>query len=201
MLAISRFLSVVLHPIFMPLYTVALLFGMDPRMAYFLPGELQLITLGLIALMTIAFPLTSTLLLLRSGLVSSLEMPTARERIVPFTTTLVYYGSTWYLLGRLPLHPAIGRLFLGVSVALLITLLITLRWKISAHLVGIGGMLGAFVALGHPFAPSLFPLTALVVVVAGALGTARSIAGQHTRAQVYAGGLVGFVSVFAAMAL
>jgi hypothetical protein len=37
-------------------------------------------------------------------------------------------------------HEATYAMFFGAIAALFITLLITLRWKISAHMVGIGGL-------------------------------------------------------------
>lgn len=199
MRTLSRGLSIVLHPLLLPVYTVALLLHADPRMGWFLSDELRWMLLGMVALMTVAFPLTSTLLMMRSGLVSRLDMPTARERIAPYTITLLYYGFTWYLLTEFPLHPAIGRFFIGTFMALLFTLLITLRWKISAHMVGIGGLLGTLVALGWYTVPFLFPWVVAIIMLCGLLGTARLLSGQHTHAQVYAGGALGFACLFAAL--
>jgi len=195
----ARWLSVLLHPLFMPVYAIALLLHLDPRMGWFLNSELRWLALGMVALMTVVFPLTSTLLMMRTGLVSRLDMPTRQERIAPYTITLLYYGFAWYLLREFPLHPAIGRFLIGAFAALLLTLLITLRWKISAHLVGIGGLLGTFVALGWYFAPPLFPFVMATLLLCGLLGSARLLIGEHTPAQVYVGALLGFACSFTAI--
>lgn len=195
----AHWLSILLHPLFMPVYTVAMLLHVDPRMGWFLRDELRWVLLGMVALMTVAFPLTSTLLMMRAGLVSRLDMPTAQERIGPYAITLLYYAFTWYLITEFPMHPAIGRFFIGTFIALLLTLLITLRWKISAHMVGIGGVLGTFVALGWYFVPPLFPYVVGTLLLGGLLGTARLLNGQHTPAQVYAGAALGFTCVFVAL--
>src|SRR5690606_23250631 len=124
-------------PLLMPTLTLWLALELDMRMGYFLAGQARWVVLGMVALMTIAFPLTSALLLVRAGLVSSLEMPRRQERIAPYVMTLMYYGMTWYLLSRTPLDPLALSLFGGAVIALAITTLVTLRWKMSAHMVGI----------------------------------------------------------------
>lgn len=194
---LAHWISILLHPVFMPVYAIGVLIMVDPRMAWFLRDDLRITTLGMVAVLTVAFPLTSTLLLIRSGMVSGLEMPNARERIAPYAITLFYYAITWYLLRKLPLHPAIGRFVIGAGIALFITLLITPYWKISAHMVGIGGVLGTFIALGWLGIPPFFPMVVLTILLCGLLGTARSIGESHTLAQVHAGGALGFLSLYA----
>lgn len=201
MYSVARFLSIVLHPLLMPTYTLWLALHVDPRLGYFLGEQGMLVLLGMVALMTVAFPLTSTLLLLRAGLINSLEMPTRSERIAPYAMSLLYYGMTWYLLSRTPLHPAAVLLVPGALIALLFTTLITLRWKISAHMVGMGGSLGALAALGYIHRCAVLEPMSVLIVLAGALGTARLLTSDHTPAQVYAGTALGFVSVFATLLL
>ncbi|MEZ4808561.1 MAG: hypothetical protein R2815_13950 [Flavobacteriales bacterium] len=197
----AKVLSVVLHPIFMPLYTLALAFRLDPYLAFFMPQEARWITLGMVGLMTIAFPITSTLLLLRAGMISSLEMPLRRERIGPYVMTLLYYGMTWYLVRQAPLHPSVNGLFLGVMVALVLTTVITVRWKISAHMVGIGGLLGALCGLSAIHGLPLFMVLVAAILITGLLATARLLVGGHTPAQVYTGTALGFLSPYACLVL
>ncbi len=104
---VARWISVLLHPVFMPLYTIGLAMWIDPHLAYFMPEQAKWITLAMIMVMTVAFPLTSTLLLMRAEMITSLEMPSRQERMVPFSMTVLYYGMTYYLLSRSPLHPLV----------------------------------------------------------------------------------------------
>ena len=196
MRTVAHLLSIVLHPLFMPLYTLLLAFRLDPNLSFFLPEEVRLITFAMVFLMTVLFPLLSTVLLLRAGVIQQLSMPTRQERITPFVMTLFYYGLTYYLLRRTLHHPATYAMLLGAVLALAITAVITLRWKISAHMVGMGGLLGALSALlvlHHTFAPLEM---AAFILLAGALGTSRLIAGAHSPAQVYAGTVLGFTCTF-----
>ena len=191
MFSIAHFLSIFLHPLFMPVYTLGLALWLDPHLGYFLDLRTRLIVLGMVTLMTVAFPITSVLLLIRSGLVSGLQMPNRKERIAPYCMTLVYYGMTWFLLARTPLHPLVQSLMIGAALALVLTTLITLRWKISAHMVGIGGALGALLALGFIHQLAFVVPIAGAIILAGALGTARLLTSDHTPAQVYAGFVLG----------
>lgn len=193
---LAQALSILLHPLFMPVFTVALALWLDPHLGYFLDRRACLIVLAMVGLMTVAFPLFSILLLIRSGLLSGLQMPTRKERIAPYCMNLIYYVMAWFLLARTPLHPMVPAFMAGAAVALLLTTLITLRWKISAHMVGMGGSCGALLTLGFVHqVPVLVPL-AIAVAVAGALGTARLLTSDHTPAQVCTGFFVGAVSTF-----
>jgi hypothetical protein len=193
---IARLLSIVLHPLFMPAYTLGLALRVDPQVSFFLRAGMFWTTLIMVGTMTIIFPLTSTLLLMRAGLVRSIELPTRQERVPVFVSTMLYYAMTWWLLQRSPLHGLLPVLFGGAFLALILTALITLRWKISVHMVGIGGLLGALCAIALLHRTPLLPLIATVLVLAGALGTARLLTSDHSPAQVYAGTVLGFACVF-----
>lgn len=84
----------------------------------------------------------------------------------------------------------------GATVALLVTMLVTLRWKISAHATGMGGLIGGtmIVMRLYQLLPSYELM--LLIVLAGMLGSARLYLKAHTPAQVYVGFLNGFVCVY-----
>lgn len=200
MIRVARILSYALHPLLMPVLTLWLAMELDLHLGYFMAEDSRWALLGMVALMSMVFPLVSALLLKRAGLLSSLEMPGRAERIAPFTMALLYHAMTWYLLHKLPLHPLVLALFGGAVLALALTTLITLRWKISAHMVGIGGCLGAVVALELVHGLGAFVPICALVLLAGALGTARLLTSDHTPLQVLAGAALGFASVVAAIA-
>ncbi|HMQ75136.1 MAG TPA: hypothetical protein PKE21_01755 [Flavobacteriales bacterium] len=198
---LAQALSIALHPVVMPLLTLVLAFRLDPHISFFLPPPVQWFTFGMVAVMTIVFPVSSTVLLWRSGAISGLTMPLREERIVPLLMTMLYLGMCLYLLHRGPHHPATYALFTGVLLAVALTLVVTLRWRISAHMVGIGGLLGALSGLQllhGTFAPLEL---AVLIVLAGALGSARLLVGGHTAGQVAAGTVLGFLSTWTCVVL
>ncbi len=193
----AYWISIGLHPLFMPLIMLWLALRVDPHLGYFLGGQALLITLVMVAVMTIAFPLTSTLLLLRAGVIDDLRMPDHRQRFTPYVVTLIYYVMAYYLLRRSALHHGLLPLFSGALLALAITTIISIRWRISAHMVGVGGLLGTISALAALHTLPILPLIAFLIIIAGALGTARIVDGGHTHAQVYTGAALGFACTHA----
>jgi hypothetical protein len=194
---LAHALSILLHPLLMPVFTLAAAFFMDLRIGYFIDDRSRLVILGMVAIMTVVFPLLSITLLWRSGALSDPTMPRREERTAPYVMTLFYQAMAYYLMRQNDHDPATFALLTGGMLALLTTLLINLQWKISAHMVGIGGLLGALgglLLLHGTIAPvQLVPF----ILLAGALGTARLLVSDHTSAQIHVGGAVGFLSTFA----
>lgn len=191
----AHVLSLVLHPVWMPTLAVILAFSIDPHLTFTFTTKGKWVIIGMVFVMTALFPMMSMFMLWRSGAVSELSMPKRKERFVPFLLTLIYFGMAYYLLRRTPNSPAMLALFSGIILALAADLLITLRWKISLHTTGIGGLLGMVLGLVlvHGVHASSLPV---LLIVAGALGTARLLVTDHTPAQVYAGGALGALATF-----
>ena len=201
MLFAARLLSHLLHPLLMPLLTLWVMLRVDPHVGYFLPPSGRMLLLGMVAIMTFVFPVMSVLLLRRAGLITDLQLPRREERIVPYLMTLLYTGMALYLLFRTPLHPIAYALFIGILCAMTISAITTFWWKISAHMVGIGGLVGALFALWYVHGLDLFLPIVLAILLAGALGTARLLTSDHTHAQIHVGWLVGLGCTFGAMVL
>ena len=190
-------LSILLHPLLIPVITLCVAFRLDPHLSYFIEPRSQLIILLMVGVMTVVFPLMSIALLWRSGLVSGPTLPLREERTAPYVMTLFYHAMAYYLMRRSDHDPATFALLTGGMVALMSTLLINLQWKISAHMVGIGGLIGTLCGL-LLLHGTIVPLElAPFILVAGAIGTARLLVSDHTPAQIYVGGAVGFLSTFA----
>ncbi len=142
MRVLANLLSTLLHPLWMPTLTIVICFSIDPHLSIMFDTNGLLIIYGMVFAMTALFPLISALMMVRNGLISKLTMPERRERIPAYIITLLYYMLCYYLQRRTPNHPLTLSILFGAVLALLLTLLITIRWKISAHMIGIGGLLG-----------------------------------------------------------
>jgi len=85
----------------------------------------------------------------------------------------------------------------GSAITVVMMAMINLKWKISAHMAGIGGIVALVYQL-HVQGLSAFDLLwllCLTVMVAGALGSARLALKRHDLWQVLAGFSVGFLCV------
>jgi len=192
----ARIVSVLFHPLFMPFASMALAFWLDEGIGYFTPKELVIYNFIMVFCMTVLFPLISILILLRGKVISSIKIPLREERILPYFMSLFYYGLTYFLLQKFPYDLPILSMMLGALISLGLCLLITTKWKISAHMIGLAGLvatLAGLMALG-----GTIPIVALIlsVIVLGVVASARLALHSHTQMQVYAGIVVGFVPVF-----
>jgi membrane-associated phospholipid phosphatase len=99
----------------------------------------------------------------------------------------------YLILKRIPIFP-IYNFFLVATILVQIALLIvSLRWKISAHAAAIGGLIGGFLALSFRLNENPFLILSGLIIIAGMVGTARLILEKHTNWQVYTGFLLGFL--------
>ena len=89
-------------------------------------------------------------------------------------------------------------ILMGICVALLIALCINFFWKISAHMIGIGGLLGGLMGVARIHLINPYLLFIAVLLIAGLLGTSRIFLKRHTPLQVYAGFSLGFMCTFVA---
>jgi len=85
-------------------------------------------------------------------------------------------------------------LLLGATFALVLTMLINLKWKISAHMVGIGGVIGAIIGLSMRLFVDYRLIIMILIIVAGLIGSSRMLLNAHSPAQIYFGFGVGISS-------
>ncbi|MCB0771974.1 MAG: hypothetical protein KDB93_01220, partial [Flavobacteriales bacterium] len=127
----AHVLSVVLHPVWMPTLALVVAFAIDPHLTFAFSPQGQWIIIGMVFVMTALFPVSSMLMLWRSGAISALSMPVREERTLPLLLTLIYFCMAYYLLRKTPNHPATLALFTSIIMSIAAALLINLRWKIS----------------------------------------------------------------------
>ena len=187
---LSKFISIVLHPIFMPLLALYLTLKSIPSIAFAISQYLNY-TYGIVICCTILFPLVTLFFLIKSGKVSSLEMSNHKERSLPLFRTVIWMLLGLYMLNNILFYaPIIKAEIIGAILIMLIAAGISKFWKISLHLLGIGGVVGVFIALQIINGGVLY-LLLIFILLSGILGVARIDQKAHNHAQVYAGFLLG----------
>ena len=193
---LAQGISVIFHPLSMPLLGTWLLLHADTYLSYALQPRMQFFLYLVVFTSTWLVPVTLTWMLLQRGMISSLELKDRHERHLPYLLTLASYGASVYLLFPLPVPRLFVLMLIGASLTILLSFLINLRWKISVHMIGIGGLTGLLYGYALYFHLDLLPALLLLVMVAGCIGTARLYRKSHSPAQVYAGYLTGFGTCF-----
>ena len=188
---LSKIISIILHPIFIPLIALKTTLFFAPSLGFSIYSYINFITLILI-LTTIVLPLLLILLLIKKGKVASLEMTNYKERPAPLMySALIMFIGYRILEPILTLAPILKIEFLAAIIIVGVAAFVSKYWKISLHMLGVGGLVGAIIVIGILLG-GLYPLIILVTLLAGLLGVARINEKAHNHTQVYVGFLVGF---------
>lgn len=189
----ATFISTLFHPLLMPTYGFAVIFLTQNYISTFTTLSLKILILSVTFIFTFLLPAINAFILLKMGKIKSLEMESNEERVVPYTSTALYYFSLFYLFYNAQFPNVFKILVLGASISIVLTLLINFRWKISAHTIGIGGISGGIFGIVLRLHIDLHFILMGVILVAGLVGYARLKLNAHTPAQVYIGFLLGFL--------
>ena len=189
---ISKLISLILHPIFMPLLALYLSLTILPELEFTISHNLKLIYF-IIIISTIVLPLISVLILIKIGRLSSLEMMRHKERVLPLFNTAIWMLFGYFLLQNILLYtPLLMAEFLGAIVIISLASILSNFWKISLHMLGIGGILGVFIAIQILY-KNTTSLILIFVLLSGILASARLNENAHNKSQVYVGFLVGLL--------
>ncbi len=195
MKSIAHVISTVFQPLLMPTYGVVLLF-VYTYFGVIYTQQFWLI-ISPIVLFSFVIPAILIFMLFRMGVISDLSLTKRRERLFPYLITLLSYTAMMLFYYRMNM-PKWFLLMIAASIAIMIiAILITLRWKISAHMFGIGGLIGGAMSVSY-FVERSNPYYMFMglFILAGLIGTSRLILKRHTLGQVIAGFLLGLLVSF-----
>lgn len=184
-------LSYALHPLLMPTYSMMIIFSIPSYIAYAFQVKYQLMIYSVVLITTFLMPVFSTIILFKRGAVTDMYLENRHERVLPFVLTAIYFFLCFYLFSRLPVPAIMTSAILGCAVAASFALMITLFWKISIHMIGIGGIAGLLFALADLLSADVTWYVFVILCFSGLLGTARLITGQHNAWQIYIGFITG----------
>lgn len=143
---------------------------------------------------TAFIPLTLILFFKRRGAISDFSISKAQERTQIYWFTILCYAFWIYFTFKIIHTPFVAMVGIWATIALVLVTLINYRWKISAHLTGLGGLLGGILAYTYNYAQPLPIITiTILLVVALLLMYARLYLNAHTPGQVVAGFLLGII--------
>ena len=139
------------------------------------------------------FPVLNIYLLYKLKRLPSLVLSNQNDRTFPYIMTALFYFGLFYLLMDINIWNTVKIFIVGGGLAILLTAIINLKYKISAHMVGIGGMLGVLISVSYliKFDFTLFYMA--VIIIAGLIAFARLSLKEHEPSQIYSGFLLGLI--------
>jgi hypothetical protein len=201
-LVISKIISIIFHPLLMPSYALLIVFNSGTHYS-FIPVEAKKLIYVLVILTTIVVPVSIIPFLIHLKRVSDFSMQKGKERFIPLLVTTISYFFSFQLLHKISLSTLgfIEMMVLGSAILVLLCMLISLKWKISAHLIGMGGLLGAMFLYALFFIADFTYTLILISLVTGLVAYARLNLQAHKPSQIYAGFLTGFSGMLIVLAL
>lgn len=193
MILISRFLSYLFHPLFAPLISVYILFQLPILENYKLNDAYKYFVYVTFFVNLVIAPLLMSLYFKKIGVISSLEMKSAKERRSPYAMSFVFYVFTAILLHFIQFPRVFMMIFLGACIVVgTLYFLSILNQKISAHLSGLGGICGMLFILQLYFFIEVSSLFILFIVLSGIIASARFALGAHSFKELLLGFSLGF---------
>ncbi len=195
----AKTISILFHPILMPSWFTLILFSSNTYISLLIPLQLKYVLFSMIFITTAMFPLLFVLMMVKRKIVSDIYLRKREDRIYPFAITALFYFLSYYLIRQLPLYDVFSLFLLGSTFLVFFSFLITFFWKISVHLMGIGGLLGGLTGLVIRLNLDFTAMIIYGLLIAGLLGFARLQLNAHKPLQVYTGFILAFfvmVSIF-----
>lgn len=196
---VAQVLSDLFSPIMLPAYMMAVSMWMTPLVI--LPEKIRIVAMIVVVVLTAILPTATIITLLKLGKVSDMSLSNRTERPIPYLVSVICYAAAvWYLTTVRAPHWLVA-FYIGAAVTSVLAVLITLRWKISAHASAVGGFTAAILWMTFH---NLILMGSVYwvcgsIILCGLIGTARLILKRHTLAQVFAGYALGGASVYIAL--
>ena len=194
MLRVARITSIVVTPFSIPFlaFLVLFLFSYLRIMPILYKG----IVLGIVYCFTILTPTITIFLFRKINGFARQELSERKKRYVPILLTIISYVFCLLMMRKLniPWYMT-GIIFVSLVISI-ICILVNLKWKLSEHMAGMGGIIGGLVSFSALFSYNPVVWLCLFILIAGILGSARIVLGHHTLGEVLSGFVVGLVCSF-----
>ncbi len=183
---ILKSISVIFHPLLMPLLGVVFYFSKSPR---YLPKEIIQAKLISLFILTVTLPILLYFLLKTLGKVKSIHLESTRERIFPLILNCIVI---LLVLQRIVTPNQVIELyyfFVGILISNLTCLILAIvKFKASIHMIAVSGLFMFFIALSIHFNININGTLALMSIIIGAVATSR----LHLKAHTYKELIIGF---------
>ena len=182
----AKILSGVFNPLLMPTYALLILFATNTYFSL-LPFAAKKAIFLTTFISTCLLPLAFIPLFIYQNLIKNIEMQERQERLIPFSVITILYFLSYFLMKQMGVPPTILKIILAGGFLTVFIVLITIRWKVSVHMAGIGALAATIFSFSIILKANFLAFLLIVLFIAGFLGTARIVLKSHSPQEVYAG--------------
>ena len=188
---VAKIISAIFNPFVVPFLAFLVLFFCS--YLSMLPLTYRLIVLGIVYAFTILLPMIAIFFFRKINGWGIGAFRDRRKRFVPYLLTIICYVSCLVMMVRIGLPRYMTGIILATLMAMVICIVVNIKWKISEHMTAIGGVIGGLIAFSFLFNYNPTVWLSLFILLAGVLGSARIILRHHTLPEVLTGFAVGAV--------
>jgi hypothetical protein len=188
---LAKIITIVFHPILMPVYGMAIIFS-APTLLGYLPFNIKKLLLLIILVNNILLPVSLMVFFMQRNIISSWSISERKERNIPLIVITVLYGTTSFIIFNFPIPVFLKSFIFGTALLSLIVTIVNFWWKISIHAVGAGALIGLVMALSLKMLTPLEWHLVLTIIIAGLVLSSRLKLNHHSPLQVWAGLFTGF---------
>ena len=144
LIRVARMVSAVFTPFSIPFLAFLILFLFS--YLSIMPIQYKLIVLGIVYCFTIMIPVLAIFIFKKINGFSAQELGERKKRYVPFFLTITSYVFCLLMMNRLNIPWYMSGIILAALIMMVICIVVNLKWKMSEHMAGDGGVLGGPVA-------------------------------------------------------
>lgn len=195
----SNIVSILFHPLLMMTYGIVLALTFTYLAIY--PASVKLAIAGGTFITTAIIPGLFILLLIKNGAAGDVELTDRKDRAVPYLIIITSLLVCLYYFYKMKMPFWLLAIIIGACIALVGALFINFAWKISAHTLGVGGLLGGIMGVSRIHLMNPYWGFILIILICGLVAVSRIYLKRHTPMQTYAGFALGFLSIFGAISM
>lgn len=186
---VPSILSVLFHPLLVPLYAYVLLFSFT--YLNIMPFQYVAFVLSIVTTFTLVSPLLFIGFYKWLNKCSLKELSTRSRRFIPYLLTLMSYITCLITMYRMHFPHYFSGIIMGISICIVVCMLLNIRWRVSIHLAGCGMFIGGLLSYSLLFYFNPVWWLCGFILLSGIQGTARISFHQHTLLEVILGFIAG----------
>jgi hypothetical protein len=198
--SLAKILSVIFHPLFMPVYGLAIILS-APTLLGYLPFDIKKILFLIVIVNNVLIPVSLLPFFIHRKIISSWTISDRKERIIPLVIATILYATTSFIIFRFPIPFFLKSFIFALFFLSLVVTVINLWWKISLHSVGAGALVAIVIILSFKMYTPLVCYLISVIITGGFVLSSRLRLNFHNPQQVWLGFLTGFLGLAVFMML
>lgn len=181
---LASIISIILHPVFLPLIGFLLIYFIGGY-SFYLPNNIFWFTILLWVQFTIVIPIAALLIMSWLGKISSIYLDSRDERPIPLLINALSYFIIFILFYKLN-YPIVFLSYASILTAIaFVSFLISFFIKISLHAMGWGTFTGIIIIFSLITRIDLSLLISILIILSAIVITMRLYLNKHNAFQVY----------------